>query len=753
MNRPLILLAAVCPLLFACGCSSPAQRAGRYSAQATAAMRSGRFAAAIIELRNAVRLEPGSVDLHARLAHAYAADQQFGAALSEYTQALNLRPDNPPVQLAAGRILAAANRLNQARAAASSVLAKHPGNGQAAILLASVLIRQKQYPEALKLLRAWVQKQPRFPPGFLALGTAELAGGDPIAARHAWDQALTLDPNSIAARRNLAALDLLQHQPDAAERELLAAVAANPKSGAAERALAGFYASQHHPKRAEAALRSVIRLDHGSPASQFALASFLLSQRQIAQAQTIDAALARSAPDFLPARMQRIEIAMSQRRYARARALADALVQQHPHQAPARLLRARVELAQADSKNALADLTAARQLDPALPGLNDLTGQAYTQLSRPMQAISAYQLSLRSHPHDAMAAAAMAQLLLAQGHPNQALNYASQASVWAPGLAAAWLARGDAEAALHQDGTAAQDWNQAERLAPNQPQAAVRLGGLYLRERKYGPADAAFRRALGLAPGEPAALSGLASVLLAQGQGAAALQLVRGQIRRHETAPLDELLANVELHQQHPGAAEAALQRAVSLAPNSLAPYLELASLQIREHHLRQAEAEYAAAIQRQPHNAGLWTMLGILSEQDGKNAEAQHDYQQALAIAPDSGVANNNLAYLYAQQDRDLSQALVLAQRALHSLPNAPTVADTLATVYLKLHLYASAVPLLRQAVRQQPRNAMFHFHLAAALLGNGHKQQARAELSAALRLDAALRRRPEAARILAAR
>ncbi len=746
----ILLIAALGAVVLACGCATPAQRASRLAARAKTALRNRQPAAAVIELRNATELQPKSAALHLSLAGAYAANQQFGPALAEYRQVEQLRPQDPAAWLAAGQILLAGGEPAKAQAAAQAVLAHHPDDSAATVLLAAALLRQKQAPAARKLLGALVRRQPRFEPGWLAYGAAAAAAGDFPTARDAWEHALQLKPNSLSARRNLAALDLGQQRPADAEQELLAAVAANPKSAAAEHDLAAFYESQHHPRRAEAALETAARLARHSPQAEFALASFYLRQHQTERAHAIDAALGTKAPNFLPARVQRIEIDFAAKRYARAQALADRLVQEYPTKIRARLLRARLELARGKASAALTDLSAAQRLQPGLAAVSDLMGQAYTRLGQGQKAMQAYQRALSDSPRDATAAAALAGLLLNQGHPNQALNYASQAARWAPGLAGAWLASGDAEARLRQPAQAETDWKRAEQLAPQLPGAALRLGGLYLEEKNYRPAEDQFQQALRLAPGDPAAVAGLARVAMAQGHNAAAIQTVRQQIARQETAPLDDLLGSVYAQQHDDAAAQAAFERAVRLAPGSLEPYMLLAAILLHEHRLSQAQAEYAAAAQRHPQDARLWTLQGILAAQRGDRAQARQDYERALAIAPYSGTANNNLAYLDAEDGTDLTQALVMAQRALHALPRVPTVADTLATVYIRLRLYASAIPLLQGAVRAKPDNASFRLHLAAALYGNGNKPQARAELSRALRLDATLRQQPEARQIL---
>jgi len=75
--------------------------------------------------------------------------------------------------------------------------------------------------------------------------------------------------------------------------------------------------------------------------------------------------------------------------------------------------------------------------------------------------------------------------------------------------------------------------------------------------------------------------------------------------------------------------------------------------------------------------------------------------------------------------------------------------VSDTLAWIYYKRSLYDSAAPLLQEAVKAQPTNATYRWHLAAALAGQGKKDQARREWSEALKLDASLAQNPEARQV----
>jgi tetratricopeptide (TPR) repeat protein len=139
-----------------------------------------------------------------------------------------------------------------------------------------------------------------------------------------------------------------------------------------------------------------------------------------------------------------------------------------------------------------------------------------------------------------------------------------------------------------------------------------------------------------------------------------------------------------------------------------------------------------------------------MLNEKAGKVEDAKRAYQKALDIQPNTATAANNLAWLIAEEGKDLDRALDLARRAKLAAPQSPAVSDTLAWIYYKRQLYDSAVPLLQEAIKQQPEHATYHFHLAAALNGQGKKDQAKSEMAKAVKLDPALKNRDDVKRML---
>jgi cellulose synthase operon protein C len=89
-----------------------------------------------------------------------------------------------------------------------------------------------------------------------------------------------------------------------------------------------------------------------------------------------------------------------------------------------------------------------------------------------------------------------------------------------------------------------------------------------------------------------------------------------------------------------------------------------------------------------------------------------------------------------------NLDVALSLAQSARRSLPNSPTVADTLGWIFYRKGAYRSAIDSLREAVNlsqesESPQNSQFHYHLGMAYAKTGQSSLARQQLQRALKLD----------------
>ena len=266
-------------------------------------------------------------------------------------------------------------------------------------------------------------------------------------------------------------------------------------------------------------------------------------------------------------------------------------------------------------------------------------------------------------------------------------------------------------------------------------------GYAYLGESHYDAAESEFEKSLALYPKQHDALDGLVVAYRLQGRNDKAIARIRQQIAQGETAELDNLLGKTYFELDQYGPAEQSLKRALELDPQNFNTYALLGALYYRQKDTNRAITEFEAATKLNPKSVGAWTALGILHERMSEFKLAEKDYETVLAIDGNAPVAANNLALLYCDHGGDMDKALELARRAKEALPKAAMVSDTLGWIYYKRELLDSAIPLIREAVRQEPNKGSYRFHLAATLLGIGKETEAREELDAALKLDASLR------------
>jgi tetratricopeptide (TPR) repeat protein len=90
-----------------------------------------------------------------------------------------------------------------------------------------------------------------------------------------------------------------------------------------------------------------------------------------------------------------------------------------------------------------------------------------------------------------------------------------------------------------------------------------------------------------------------------------------------------------------------------------------------------------------------------------------------------------------------DDSVAAFCAELAHRLLPDDPKVADTLGEIYIREAAWGQASAAFAEAVAQAPQVATYHYRLAIAYRGNGHMEQAKAELLLALACNPADRER----------
>jgi Flp pilus assembly protein TadD len=100
------------------------------------------------------------------------------------------------------------------------------------------------------------------------------------------------------------------------------------------------------------------------------------------------------------------------------------------------------------------------------------------------------------------------------------------------------------------------------------------------------------------------------------------------------------------------------LKLAIAADENYLPAYSAYAALLLEQNKASEAVAQYQTIVAKKP-SASVYTLLGMLEDARGNSAEAEKNYRRALEIEPDSPIAANNLAWLIAENQGNLDEAL----------------------------------------------------------------------------------------------
>jgi tetratricopeptide (TPR) repeat protein len=161
-----------------------------------------------------------------------------------------------------------------------------------------------------------------------------------------------------------------------------------------------------------------------------------------------------------------------------------------------------------------------------------------------------------------------------------------------------------------------------------------------------------------------------------------------------------------------------------------------LAQLYVSQRRLEEAKLQYSEVLAKNPKSVPASTMIGVILEARNQKEQAESQYQKTLAIDPRSAVAANQLAWLYVSSNRNLDEALQLAQTARELLPDNPNVGDTLGWIFVKKNMAERAIPILEASAKKAPDDPEIHYHLGVAYVQSGDFTKAKGSLQRALSL-----------------
>jgi len=679
-----------------------------------------RWAEAVMQYRMAVQADPRRGDIRGKLAEAHFNNRDLVSALREAVAAADLLPSDLAAQVRAGNLLLMAGQFEDARGRADKALAVDANHVPAIVLKANSMAGLKDLDGALAEFQEAIALRPEGDGLYASAGLVQLARGDRKAAEATFRKALEVAPDSVQARVSLAGFLWAADRPQEAEALLKEATALDPKNVAANRALGVFLTANGRGAEAEPYFRAIAEAT-GTDRSRLALADFYLGQRRDDQATSILQALAAKPEMFEAATVRLASIEARRKNAAAAAALIKSILDRTPEFMPARMFDLRLRSAARQFDEVLAIGTKIVKDEPhsrSAAEAHVLMGEVETARDRYDDALLHYEEALRLLPHSPEIGLALAQLHHRLGRPERVDTYARQVLASDPKHPVARTLLVRAKLARSDDTGAAAEITSLERDFPNSHAVMNLVAARHLAAGRYDAARVMYSKVAAERPDDLEALGGLSAIDLKARRFKEVADRINQALARMPHTPELLVISSVALARLGDTArAEALLKEAIEKEPARLQAYSLLAELYARQNRLAEARDQFRDVLRRNPKSVGPNTMLGMVLHMQGDLKGAEDQYTRTLAIDQEAAVAANNLAWMFVDGNRNLDQAMQLAQTALRKLPEDPHVNDTMGWIYYRKSMFPSAIRHLEASVARDPGNPVAQYHLGMAL------------------------------------
>ncbi|WP_435685180.1 XrtA/PEP-CTERM system TPR-repeat protein PrsT [Sedimenticola selenatireducens] len=589
------------------------------------------------------------------------------------------------------------NKMDEAYAGLELYVRRAPGNPGARKLMGSILFDRGQYDRVIGVLKPALDEIPNDYRLLTMLGTAYMKQGRYLRAIELLDRAVKQGGDAVEARTQIALGYLAQGQSEAGVEQLSEVFAATE-----EARLAGVTLVLEHLRRNEnaQAVKIAKLLSERNP-QDLTLVN-LLASAEIAAGE-IPAATAhleqilKQDEKFLGAELNLVKIDLAAGRMKQARNRIEKARANHPGNTLVMLEEARLEEAAGRPEVAVELILKAVALDEQSVTNNLYLGELYIKLGMVNELNQHIQTLERLFPDDIQVMRLIGLGHLAQNNHDMARTQFRRMSNAAGYNAPVLLdAAGLLRAAGDLEGAA---WALMKVLEdnPRSVPAQVALAEVQLASGKPEPAEKIISQLMRFHPNEPDGYRLQAELAMLRGEFAMAIAGYKKAMEMEGTQD-----AVLRLYQAYLFAGD--VQTGVKLLEGKI----EAIPGERDRRPLKKALAE------------------GYLRLGDLRAAEVV--YEALINADSKDPEVFNNLSMIRFRQGQD--GALALARTAQELAPENPAINDTLGWILVTTGKPAEGLRYLRNASLREASNKGIRFHIAAALVALGRKDEARQEL-----------------------
>jgi putative PEP-CTERM system TPR-repeat lipoprotein len=661
---------------------------------------------AIIELKNALRQEPGNREARLWLGQSYIAVGEFPSAEKELRKArgLGVPPEQITPQLAKallgmheyGRVVAEIKATPGMDGA--TLAAIHAARGVAYLAL-------NQLPEAETSFREAEAADATHPETQLGLAQFALALGEREEAMRRIAAAISRDSKHLDAWLMKAGLLWLTGKAEEAAAAYRKAAEIDPDHVGAHLGLAYFYLGRKDLAAAQQAIDAAAKRGPRALGVRFMSALLAFDQGKLGSANEHLEAILSARPDHLPSLLISGAVNYDLGNYEWARTQLRKVLGKVPANPHARKLMAATQLALHEPRAALDTLAALGIESSGDPSVLAIAGEAAMALGEYAKATEYYEAASRLSPHNVAIKTEMALSRLAKGDVQRAMRElkavaGQNTKFFKPYvlLALAHLGRREFDEAL---ATIAEI---GERL-PASPLVENLRGEAYLGKEDRISARKSFEQAFAVRSDFHSAAN-LARMDLEDKDAAAAQARFEAVLAKNPEDPQATMaLAQLAMINGRENEQLTWLEKAAWADQQALAPRVLLAQYWLRKSNPDKALAYATEAVNAAPGDAGALDLLGRIQLANGDNANAMGTFKRLAEVQPQSAGAQARLGQVLAHTE-DWEGARKAVGRALTLDPDQIDAKALLTGLELRARRFDQALALARELQSAHPEN-----------------------------------------------
>ncbi|WP_169400735.1 tetratricopeptide repeat protein [Desulfobacter curvatus] len=728
-------------------------------------MKNKEYKKAEIELRNVLQIDPLNEDAYIKLSEIYRILAKPEKEIKVLLQVTSLNPDNLEAQHKLCQVFLLGKQTKQARETAQFILAKDPNSIRAYHMLATVQVQERNVDAAIKTLNKAIVLSPDNPHLYLFLGYVQYYNNrDFPSAEASYLKAISIDDTILESYQELANIYVNEKKIDKAEALLINLTKTSKNRVGNLAVLADFYEMQNMLKKAENTHKTIINeSDPKDYKPVFNLALFFARHRNFEEAvEYFNQALA--IDNILKIREKLATAYFDLDRYKDAREQADLILKTQPNNAVARLVLAQLlmvdkkyaaalemleQVIVVDNKNVTAYyLKAACLLEKDLKKLPAqqirmaAAGNVSAEDWKRDLAVESLKTAINLSPEHFMARLMLADIYIQTNQLSLADQQIASVLELSENNFIASLMLGDVKILQ-------KDWRSAETIfkeiiekAPTYSWAYIKLGTVYDAQKKSKQALAEFKKALDIDPLNMDAMRNIINAYMSHGQKEDAVKILDAHSRHpkltsYEKGYIEFLLGKIALSQNLLPQAKEHFNQSIQINNKTTPSYEALAKISEVNGDKPMAINYYEAILAYNPEYIPAHMNLARIYKSERNMEKTKESLEKVLEIKDDHATAANEMAYILADEGKDLQKALHLARIAESQVPNNPNILDTLGWIYYKQKSYELAITKLLDSLNINPDNPVTNYHLGWAYYDTGRYEKAREYMRIALKLN----------------